>query len=109
MTLATEISILETEVEQLKHQSEAQHQHINVLEFENEQLRRSLAKVQNERDMMMRDGENLKVLLDQTGALIVSGMQKYHSSRRELREQVPDGEVPPKFISDATRSLRAAV
>lgn len=107
MTLATEISIMETDIEQLKQQNEVQRQHVNILEFENDQLRKALAKVQGERDGMMRDSENLKVLLDQTGALIVSGMAKYHASRRELQEEVPAGEVPPKFISDATKSLHA--
>lgn len=108
MTLATEISIMETDIEQLKQENEVQRQHVNILEFENDQLRKALTKAQGERDGMMRDGENLKVLLDQTGALIVSGMAKYHASRRELQEQTTAGEVPSKFISDASKTLRAA-
>lgn len=92
MSLAHDISAMETEVETLRAENSVQRQHIGVLEFENEQLRRSNDKIMAERDVFLRRSEAIKGLLDQTGAMLVNSMRKFHESERELQEQRGEGK-----------------
>ncbi|MBR0879150.1 MULTISPECIES: hypothetical protein [Bradyrhizobium] len=55
-----------------------------ILDFENDSLRRQLAKATADRDTMMRRGEAIKCLLDQTGASLMHGLQKLHETERDL-------------------------
>lgn len=84
MSLAHDISAMETEIEQLRTENNVQRQHIGVLEFENEQLRKSNDRVRAERDVFLRRSEAIKALLDSTGAMLVNSMRKFHESEREI-------------------------
>jgi hypothetical protein len=84
MSLAQDISAMETEIEQLRRENDIQRQHVGILEFENEQLRRSIDKALAERDVYMRRGEAIRSLLDSTGAMLVNSIKKFHDSEREL-------------------------
>ena len=95
MSLAQDISAIETEVETLRAENNVQRQHIGVLEFENEQLRRANDRVMAERDIFLRRSEAIKGLLDQTGAMLVSSMRKFHESERDLQEQ--RGDAKPRL------------
>jgi regulator of replication initiation timing len=101
MSLATEISILETDLEQLKQENSVQRQHIEVMEFENDMLRKTLARAQYERDVYMRRAEAIKGLLDQTGALIVNSINKFHDSEMELQPV-----IPPKAVTSTLPEVR---
>lgn len=94
MSLAHEISAMETEIETLRAENNVQRQHIGVLEFENEQLRRANARIMGERDVFLRRSESIKGLLDQTGAMLVNSMRKFHESERELQEQQQGSDKP---------------
>ncbi len=108
-SLANEVSAMESEIEGLRSENQVQRQHIGVLEFENEQLRKALAKVQAERDMHLRRAEGIKVLLDQTGASLVSGIQKFHDNERAVQEQQlgvgSKEDASPKFLTTAERTF----
>lgn len=108
MNLAQEVSSMETRMISLESETEMLRQHSAVLESENESQRQVIARLQAERDSAMRRAEAIKVLLDQTGASLVSGIQKFHASERELQEQVlgvGSKEDMPKFLTTAERVL----
>ncbi|MFH0301406.1 hypothetical protein AAFX91_30145 [Bradyrhizobium sp. 31Argb] len=87
MNLANEVSTLQTEIESLRSENETLKHNKAILDFENEGLRRQLARANADRDAMMRRGEAIKSLLDQTGAALMHGLQKFHDTERELDER----------------------
>lgn len=103
MNLANEISSLESELQSLRSENDVLKHNKAIIEFENESLRRSLAKAQADRDNFMRRAEKIKSLLDTTGASLVSGINQYHESERELQErQLADGDDGrmPMFLTN---------
>ncbi|MCA1452879.1 hypothetical protein I6F35_06540 [Bradyrhizobium sp. BRP22] len=103
MNLANEISSMETELQSLRSENELLKHNKAIIEFENESLRRALAKTQADRDNYMRRAEAIKSLLDQTGSNLVSGIERYHQSERELQaRQLADGNDDdlPKFLAN---------
>jgi regulator of replication initiation timing len=109
MNLANEVSTIETELQSLRVEVDLLKHGKALLEFENETLRRTLAKSQIERDNYMRRAEAIKALLDLTGASLVSGINKYHATERELQaQQLAEGEdPPPKFLSKSNGQASA--
>jgi regulator of replication initiation timing len=95
MNLANEISTLESELQSLRSENEVLKHNKAIIEFENESLRRALAKAQADRDNFMRRAEAIKSLLDQTGANLVAGINKYHESERELQERQLAADADP--------------
>ena len=105
LNLINEISSLETELQSLRSDNEVLKHNKAINEFENESLRRALAKAQQDRDHFMRRAEAIKSLLDLTGANLVSGINKYHDSERELQERLlaaEDGDDLPKFLTNGS-------
>ena len=105
MNLINEISSMETELQSLRSENEVLKHNKAIIEFENESLRRALAKAHADRDNFMRRAEAIKSLLDQTGANLVSGMNRYHESERELQERQlaeADGDDLPKFLTNGS-------
>lgn len=89
MTLAHEISALETEIEHLRTENSVQRKHIDMLEWENEQLKRANEKALAERDNYLRRSEAIRALLDSTGAMLVNSIKKFHESEHELQSVDP--------------------
>src|SRR4051812_14648005 len=84
MNLANEISALETELQSLRSENDILKQHKAVTEFENESLRRALAKANADRDALMRRADAIKGLLDQTGAALMHGLKKIHDTEAQI-------------------------
>lgn len=107
MNLANEVSSMETELASLRAENDILRKHQDLADFENEQLRRALAKCQGERDNYMRRAEAIKTLLDQTGASLVNSIRKYHESEREMQDQAQIGDdvEKPKYLSNGSRVL----
>lgn len=99
MNLANEISTLMSEVESLRASAETFKHSNAILEFENSQLRGALEKVQSERDHHMVKKAELKTLLDQCGASLVSGIAKFHEQNRAEQLEGLRVDDPPKFLS----------
>jgi len=99
MNLANEISTLESELESLRATTETLKHHNAILEFENSQLRGALEKAQGERDHHMVKKAELKTLLDQCGASLVAGIQKFHESNRAEQLEGMRQDDPPKFLA----------
>jgi regulator of replication initiation timing len=78
MNLANEVSTMQSELESLRAENHVLKQTHNLLDFENDQLRKALAKSNAERDHHMVKKGELKALLDSAGSLLVSGVRKYH-------------------------------
>ncbi|KRQ99244.1 hypothetical protein [Bradyrhizobium valentinum] len=102
MNLTNEISALESQVQMLLAENESFRHTLSVMEFEREQLTRRCSTLQRERDNYMRRAEQIKILLDQTGANLVTGLHKYHAAERELAErdairldELPAPSAPP--------------
>lgn len=102
MSLAQDISSMETEIEQLRRENDIQRQHIGIMEFENEQLRRSIDKALAERDIFLRRGEAMRALLDTTGAMLVNSIKKFHDSERELVADRKEEQRQLEKTSDRT-------
>lgn len=113
MNLANEVSALETQLANALSENDILKKNREVMEFENDHLKRALAKTQAERDSYLRRAEGIKSLLDQTGATLITGINKFHESERHLQEMSMGmgnkNEPPPKFISDASRKLADSV
>ena len=105
MNLANEISSLESEVQSLRSENDILKHNKAIIEFENESLRRALAKTQSDRDNFMRRAEAIKSLLDTTGASLVTGINKFHESERELQERrlaEGDNDAMPMFLTNGS-------
>lgn len=103
MNLANEISSLQSELESLRATTETLKHSNAILEFENQQLRGALERTQAERDHHMVKKAELKVLLDNTGANLVAGIQKYHESNRQEQLEGLRTDDPPKFLASPTQ------
>lgn len=104
-SLANEVSAMESEIEGLRSENVVQRQHIAVLEFENDSHRKTIDRLQSERDEAMSRCDSIKVLLDQTGAALVSGIQKFNGERREAQENrlgVGSKDDPPPRMLTST-------
>lgn len=99
MNLANEISTLQSELESFKAITETLKHTNAILEFENTQLRGALEKVQAERDRYMTRQASLKTLLDQTGASLVAGIQRFHEGNRAEQLEGFRTDDPPKFLT----------
>jgi predicted RNase H-like nuclease (RuvC/YqgF family) len=98
---------METELVSLRADVDMRKQREAVLEWEIDSLKKLLTATTTERDTYRRRADSIKVLLDQTGAALVSGIQKYHASEREIQEQtlVTQGEQPI-MITNAQKALQ---
>lgn len=106
ISVANEVSSMETELISLRSEIDILKKHQGVIEFENDQLRKSLAKSQTERDNYMRRAEAIKTLLDQTGSSLVHGIEEYHRSERKLVEETTSSDAPPpRMLSTAERAF----
>ena len=102
MNLAVEISEMQTELESLRATTETLKHTNAILDFENSQLRGALEKAQAERDHHMVKKAELKTLLDQTGASLVAGIQKFHEQSRMEQLEGMRTDEPPKFLTSTT-------
>lgn len=105
MSTALDVAEMESEIAQLRSENAVQKQHIAVLEFENDSLKAEIDRLRTERDHYMRRSDAIKVLLDQTGASLVAGIQKYNSSEREIQEKTlgVGNDDRPRFLTDASK------
>jgi chromosome segregation ATPase len=87
MSLASDVTKLETELQSVRAESEALGKKQAVLEFENAQLRQALAKANTDRDALIRRSEAIKSLLDQCGATLMHGLKQYADSEREVAQR----------------------
>jgi hypothetical protein len=92
---------MESELESRRSENNLLKQAMNLLEFENEQLRRALAKTTFERDHHMIKKGELKTLLDSAGTLLVNGVKKFHEDQNEASRREPHlperlGQLPPQ-------------
>lgn len=106
MNLANEISTLMSELESLRSGTETLKHTAAILEFENQQLRGALEKVKAERDHHMTKKAELKTLLDQCGASLVSGIAKFHEQNRAEQLEGLRTDEPPKFLTNQTESMQ---
>lgn len=93
MNLANEVSSLVSELESLRCTNETLKNANSILEFENTQLHKALDKALSERDHHMLKKAELKTLLDQTGAQLVSGIKKFHEPNPELEAKIVVPEI----------------
>jgi chromosome segregation ATPase len=103
MNLANEISSLETELQSLRTENEVLKSNKAITEFENESLRRQVAKVNAERDNLMRRAEAIKSLLDQIGGSLMLGLRKFHDNERDIATAQLTAETGdmPMFLAQA--------
>jgi regulator of replication initiation timing len=99
MNLANEVSTIMSELESLRATTETLKHTNAILEFENSQLRGALEKAQGERDHHMVKKAELKTLLDQCGASLVAGIQKFHESNRAEQLEGLRTDDPPVFLA----------
>lgn len=104
MNLANEISTMQTEIESLRADNEALKHSKAILDFEVESLRRQLAKSNVDRDNLLRRSEAIKCLLDQTGASLMHGLQKFHDTERALGEGAEMQFLPKTGANGAATS-----
>ena len=88
---------MQSELESLRSENHILKQTHNLLDFENDQLRKALAKATAERDHHMNKRGELKTLLDSAGSMLVSGVRKYHDGIIADQEQAPE----PLFLNKA--------
>src|SRR5438067_2449432 len=87
MTLANEISKLETEQQSMRAEIDALGKKNAVLEFENDDLKKQLAKANADRDALMRRSEQIKSLLDQCGATLMHGLKQFSTTERQVEQR----------------------
>lgn len=113
MNLASEVSSVLSELDSQKAENVILREREVALETENGQLRILLAKTSTERDTHLRQAEAMKSILTQAGTSLVNAMAAFRAGERELQETSlgvgNQNEAPPKFISEATKSLHAVV
>jgi hypothetical protein len=91
MNLVNEVSNLETELESLRAENKILREAKLIAEFENDQLKRRLAVVEEQRDGHLAGKVRLKTILDQAGQHLVAGIQRFNE---EMREGVTAVEQP---------------
>jgi len=103
MNLVNEISTLQTELESLRAENKILRDNKIVLDFEIDQLKRRLAKTEEQKEMHLAGKVRLKTLLDQTGASLVSGINQFNAdSKAEQYEALVNLE--PKAITQQVQS-----
>jgi len=111
MNLASEVSAMLSELDSTKAEIEILRSHSVAMETENDQLRRSVSRLQVERDTYLRQAEAMKSILTQAGTGLVNAMNAFRAGERELQEQAlgvgEETDAPPQFISEATKRLAA--
>ena len=83
MNLVNEISSLETEAESLRAECKVLRENKLVLEFENHQLKRRIAHVEEQRDVNLAGKVRLKTLLDRAGSDLVAAIHNYNEETKE--------------------------
>ena len=83
MNLINELSSMESELESLRSENKILREAKIVLDFENDQLKRRLSTVEEQRDGHLAGKVRLKTILDQAGQHLVSGIQRYNEEMRE--------------------------
>ena len=87
MTLAAEITKLETELASARAEIDAVGKKNAVLEFENDTVKKALALANADRDALLRRSEAIKALLDQCAAALTHGLRQYAASERQIDDQ----------------------
>jgi hypothetical protein len=103
MTISNEVQSLESQNESLQAENRLLNNARILNEFELSELRRANARLQSERDAALDSASQMKVILDQAGAAIVQGMNKFHATKRTAQEenlQVGNG-ASPLFLEGA--------
>ena len=83
MNLINELSSMESELESLRSENKILRETKIILDFENDQLKRRLATVEEQRDGHLAGKVRLKTILDQAGQHLVAGIQRYNEEMRE--------------------------
>ena len=83
MNLSAELSSIETELESLRTEVKILREAKIVADFELDQLRRRDEHLTEKCDFLIASNAELKTIVDQAGANLVSSIQKYHERRRE--------------------------
>jgi regulator of replication initiation timing len=106
MNLINELSTLESELESLRSENKILRENKILLDFENDQLKRRLSNVEEQRDKNLAGKVRLKTILDQAGQHLVSGIQRYNEEMREaigvvteaprMLERVAETPLPPQ-------------
>ncbi len=110
MTLAAEITKLETDLLSMRAELDALSKKNAVLEFENDALKTQLAKANADRDALLRRSEAIKSLLDQCGATLMHGLKQYASSERHVDQQhAAAGEIESGIAAIVHRQTNGAV
>lgn len=108
MNLASEVSAMETELDTLRAELQVLRGREIAQNTEIGQLQQTVSRLQAERDTLMRRGEALKSILDQTGSGLVNAMRTYHAAEREVQQQalgVGQDDLP-KFLSNGHKVLQ---
>jgi hypothetical protein len=98
---------LESQVESLTAENEILNRARSMTEFEVETLRKANERLQAERDAALDASSQMKIILDQAGAAIVQGMQKFHVVRKasperlKLQEEALMDGPAPRFLEQA--------
>ena len=99
MNLINELSSLESELESLRSENRILRESKMISDFENDQLKRRVAQLEEKCDRHMTGKVRLKTLLDETGASLVSGIQRYNE---EMHEAIGvAAEAAPRLIEKA--------
>jgi hypothetical protein len=97
MNIVNEVSSVLTEVESLRSEVKILREAKILSDFETDQLRRHNTRLQERVDWMIADCAEMKSIVDQTGAALVSFMNKFNERRREITS----GSEEPRLIERA--------
>jgi chromosome condensin MukBEF ATPase and DNA-binding subunit MukB len=82
---------MESELESLRAENKILRESKIILDFENDQLKRRINQVEEQRDVNLAGKVRLKTILDQAGQHLVAGIQRYNE---EMREAIGSAEEP---------------
>lgn len=104
MNVSNEVASLESLVESLSAENKMLNNSRIINESELGQLRLANHKLQAERDSALQTAAQLKTILDQAGAAIVHGLNKFQSVKRADQEEqlgIANGhDKPPLFLAE---------
>lgn len=101
MNLSNEVSSLESRVESLSAENQVLNNSRVINECENAQLRLANHRLQAERDAALETAAQLKIILDQAGAAIVHGMNRFNAVKRNSQEEQLENDEKPLFLTEA--------
>ena len=101
MSISNEVSSLESQLESLAAENKVLNNARIINEFEISSLRKLNEKLQAERDAALDSAAQMKVILDQAGAAIVSGMSRFHAAKRVDQEALMTDDPMPLFLEKA--------